>query len=105
MIVPLKDRLWHNDQRLFTLCGGKIGELLQKVPPGGTLTIQAESKFGWDGSTGQSIFNQTFSPDNEDASDASLLASCLCSLRYMTCDGDQGGRKLFESEVQLFFRP
>ena len=85
--VPLIDRLRHNDRRIAEVYKGRIEELLQDVPDGGTLEIVGESKAGFDGSTGNSVYQQAFSLDNQDATDESLLSTCLVPLQYRTKDG------------------
>ena len=63
-------------------------ELLERTPEEGILKIIEESKIGFDGSTGHSIYNQAFSLENKDASDASLLSTCLVPLQYRTEAGE-----------------
>jgi hypothetical protein len=76
-IVPLQDRLRHNDKCLIEIRDSEIKELLEKTPEDVTINIKAVSKIGFDGSTGHSIYSQALSLENQDTSDASLLATCL----------------------------
>ena len=87
VVVPLSDRLRHNDERLLKIFSDRFQVLLQDFEEGGTLDVEAEEKIGFDGSTGNSIYNQKFSVDNRDASDASLLSTCLVPLQYRTKTG------------------
>ena len=87
VVLDLKDRLEKNDESFMELCETEIGELLRGVPVGGTLEVTCEGKLGFDGSTGQSIFNQKFSLENRDATDSSLLSTCYVPLEYRTTDG------------------
>jgi hypothetical protein len=79
-IIPIKDRLHHNDKCLIEICDFEIKKLLEQTPEGGVIKLIAISKFGFDGSTGHSMYNQAFSLENQDTSDASLLATCLVPL-------------------------
>ena len=82
VIVPLSERLRHNDARLMKMHEAKFQELLQAVPEGGVLEVDVDDKIGFDGSTGNSIYNQKFSLENRDATDSSLLSTCLVPLQY-----------------------
>ena len=88
VIVPLSERLRHNDERLVKIFDIRIHALLQDVEENGTLVIEGESKIGFDGSTGNALYNQRFSLDNRDATDASLLSTCLVPLQYRTTTGE-----------------
>ena len=88
VIVPLAERLRHNDERLVKIYDVRFQGLLKPVPDGGTLDLDSEDKIGFDGSTGNSMFNQAFSLENRDASDESLLSTCLVPLQYRTKTGE-----------------
>ena len=88
VIVSLEERLKHNDKRLFKLPENKFQEQLKDVPDGGILEVEGESKIGFDGSTGNSIYNQAFSLENRDVSEHSLLSTCLVPLQYKIKGGD-----------------
>ena len=87
-IVPLADRLRHNDKRIAEVFAERIQELLQDVPDGGTLEVVGESKAGFDGSTGNSVYQQAFSLENRDTTEESLLSTCIVPLQYRTVQGD-----------------
>ena len=86
--LELRERLKRNDTAFIELCNTEIGQLLRDVEPGGTLKLTCEGKLGFDGSTGQSLFQQKFSPENRDKSDESLLATCYVPLQYRVEDGE-----------------
>ena len=88
VIAPLSERLRHNDERLVKIFDIRFHALLQDVAENGTLVIEGEEKIGFDGSTGNSIYNQGFSLDNRDATEASLLSTCLVPLQYRTTTGE-----------------
>ena len=88
VIVPLLERFRHNDERLVKIFDIRFQALLQDVEEGGTLVVEGEEKIGFDGSTGNAIYNQRFSLDNPDATDASLLTTCLVPLQYRTANGE-----------------
>ena len=88
VIVPLEERLKHNDKRLFQLCQDQFQDLLKEVPENGILEVEGEAKIGFDGSTGNSIYNQAFSIENRDVSEDSLLSTCLVPLQYKIKGGD-----------------
>ena len=87
VVVSILDRLRHNDTRFLKLYDNEIKVLLQDIPDNGTIKLEAESKVGFDGSSGHSIYNQAFSLQNKDKSEASLLATCLVPLQYRTENG------------------
>ena len=60
-----------------------------------TLEIEVESKVGFDGSTGLTMYNQAFSTENEDVSDSALLSTCLVPLQWRV----KGGPVLFTNPV------
>ena len=60
-----------------------------------TLEIEVESKVGFDGSTGLTMYNQAFSTENEDASDSALLSTCLVPLQWRV----KGGPVIFTNPV------
>ena len=74
VIVPLEERLKHNDRRFLEMFTEELLPYLESVPPGSALEIEAESKAGADGSTGFSSYNQAFSLDNRDVSNSSLFS-------------------------------
>ena len=78
----------HNDTRFLAIYDAKIQALLQEVEDGGILLIEAEEKIGFDGATGNALYNQKFDLQNSDKSDASLLSTCLVPLQYQTANGD-----------------
>ena len=80
--VPIENRLRHNDERLLQIYNLKFQDLLEDVEDGGVLEVEGEAKIGFDGSTGNSMYNQAFSLENRDASDESLLSTCLVPLQY-----------------------
>ena len=88
VVVGLQDRLSKNDEAFLDLCGTEIGSLLKGVELGGTLKVDCIGKAGFDGSTGHSVYNQKFSPENRDTSDAALLATCYVPLQYRVSGGD-----------------
>ena len=88
VIVPIEERLKHNDRRFIILCKEQITNLLDQVEDGGKLVIEAESKVGFDGSTGLSIYNQGFSLQNEDVNESSMLSTCLVPLQYRVKEGE-----------------
>ena len=88
VVVPVEERLKHNDRRLLKIYKVKFEELLEDVAEGGVLEVEAEGKIGFDGSTGNAIYNQAFSLENRDASDESLLSTCLVPLQYKAKNGD-----------------
>eukprot|EP00096_Caligus_rogercresseyi_P010918 TRINITY_DN4121_c1_g1_i3.p1 TRINITY_DN4121_c1_g1~~TRINITY_DN4121_c1_g1_i3.p1 ORF type:complete len:464 (-),score=57.80 TRINITY_DN4121_c1_g1_i3:214-1605(-) len=87
VIVPLRERLLHNDGRFVQVFYDQIEEHLQNVEDGGTLTIEVEEKIGFDGSTGNSIYNQKFGSNDPEACEESLLSTCLVPLQYRTSNG------------------
>lgn len=88
VVVPLSDRLRHNDERLIKIFATRFETLLQDIGDGGTLDVEAEEKIGFDGATGNAIYNQRFSLENRDASDSSLLSTCVVPLQYRTKTGE-----------------
>ena len=87
VILGLFDRLKHNDVRFLDLFSNEIKELLKEVPNNGILKLESESKIGFDGCTGHSIYNQSFSLENCDTNESSLLSTCLVPLQYRTNKG------------------
>ena len=88
VIVPLVERLRHNDNRFIELFDANIKEHLQDIEDGGTLLIEVEGKIGFDGSTGNAIYNQKFNLENRDKTEESLLSTCYVPLQYRTSKGD-----------------
>lgn len=80
--VSLKERLYHNDTRLFEAKRAEFDALLAHIPSGGELPIHSESKWGTDSATGQSEYQQAWSPENRDKTDNALLTTCLVPLSY-----------------------
>ena len=110
VIVPIQERLRHNDSRLMKIFDIKFQSLLSQLDDGATLEVEAEEKIGFDGSTGNSAYNQAFSLDNRDTSDESLLSTGMVPLRYQVKNGEiiflnptpQGGS--FCQPVRLEYR-
>ena len=94
-IVSIPERLKQNDKRFLQLCKDDIAKELDSLPLGGSLDVEVESKVGFDGASGLSIYNQPFSTANEDTSESSLLSTCIVPLRYMV----KGGKTLFLNPV------
>ena len=88
VVVPLVERLRHNDNRVIELFDATIKEHLQDIEEGGTLLIEVEGKIGFDGSTGNAIYNQKFSLENRDKTEESLLSTCYVPLQYRTSKGE-----------------
>ena len=88
VVVPLVERLRHNDNRVIELFDASIKEHLQDIEEGGTLLIEVEGKIGFDGSTGNAIYNQKFSLENRDKTEESLLSTCYVPLQYRTSKGE-----------------
>ena len=88
VVVPIQERLRHNDQRLMKIYDVNFRDLLQELADGDTLEVEGEAKIGFDGSTGNSMYNQAFSLENRDVSDESLLSTCLVPLQYKIKGGD-----------------
>ena len=94
VVVGLPERLAKNDTAFMELCETEIGALLLDIEVGGTLKVECEGKVGFDGSMGHSVYNQKFSPENRDTSDASLVATCYVPLQYR----DAGGNPIWTNE-------
>ena len=81
IVVPISERLKQNDRRFLSLFESEVKAQLDATNVSG-IEIEVESKVGFDGSTGLSMYNQAFSPENEDASDSALLSTCLEPLQW-----------------------
>ena len=79
IVVPIPERVKQNDRRFLSLFDAEV-DLQLNATNEPTLEIEVESKVGFDGSTGLTMYNQAFSTENEDASDSALLSTCLMPL-------------------------
>ena len=94
IVVPISERVKQNDRRFLSLFDAEVNAHLDATNEP-ILEIEVESKVGFDGSTGLTMYNQAFSTENEDVSDSALLSTCLVPLQWRV----KGGPVLFTNPV------
>ncbi|CAG4930536.1 unnamed protein product [Colias eurytheme] len=82
--VPLLDLVMHTFRRIIDVCDQKISEYCKQKKIG-TLHCVFEASWGFDGTTGQSAYKQSFSDGDDD--EHCLFATTYIPLRIKTDDG------------------